>query len=142
METTKENGKQTTSQPNEKRPSTKIEINKDELKSLVHKFYKGKDIKVYGATKLEDPGKSKKAILVKCSYCNKEIEKTIINYHKESHPTKILDWLFLGSYNNATNFKELNYADIKYILNCAGECKNLFQENFKYKHLKLSVNIS
>lgn len=76
-----------------------------------------------------------------CSFCNKEIECCIINYHMESHPSKILDWLYLGSYNNATNKKELGYINIKYILNCALECKNLFPSDFTYKQLPLSVSI-
>jgi protein phosphatase slingshot len=73
-----------------------------------------------------------------CNYCRKEIDSVIFKYHIESHPTKIFDWLYLGSYNNATNKKELEYVDIKYILNCATECKNLFSEDFVYKKLNLS----
>jgi dual specificity MAP kinase phosphatase len=49
--------------------------------------------------------------------------------------------LYLGSYNNATNKKELDYANIKYILNCAEECRNLFDKDFIYMKLHLSDNL-
>ena len=38
-----------------------------------------------------------------CEYCGKEVDKLIFNSHSETHPTKILEWIYLGSYNNALN---------------------------------------
>jgi hypothetical protein len=78
---------------------------------------------------------------IKCSFCSLELESKFYKLHLESHPSKILDWLYLGSYNNATNKKELSSIKVKYVLNCAKECKNLFEKEFTYMHLKLSVLI-
>jgi hypothetical protein len=76
-----------------------------------------------------------------CDYCGKEIETLILQDHQSSHPSKILDHLYLGSYNNAVNDKELKYAGINYILNCAIECENTFQkeEGFTYKKFDFEV---
>ncbi len=67
------------------------------------------------------------------------MDKIAFNNHVESHPSKVLDWLYIGSYNNATNKKELELFNIKYIINCAKECLNLFPDEINYKHFKLSV---
>jgi predicted metal-binding protein len=75
-----------------------------------------------------------------CPICNQNIEANMYNTHVDSHPSKILDWLYIGTYNNATNKKELDNLDIKCILNCARECNNLFQKELEYLHLKLAVN--
>ncbi len=77
----------------------------------------------------------------KCSFCGLEVESKLYKLHLESHPSKILEWLYIGSYNNATNKKELSSISVKYVLNCAKECRNLFEKDFTYKHLKLSVRI-
>lgn len=117
-----------------KKGENKIKIEKaTNLKKISSK---SKEKKSY--PKLSYSGKSK---TIKCDFCGKEMEKEIMKNHKESHPSKIFDWLYLGSYNNALNKKELQFANIKYILNCARECKNLFESDFKYKHFNLSVKI-
>lgn len=114
---------------------------KDEIKEAAVKINKGKKNQVYKAKNIQSKinEKSNQSEPMTCLYCSKEIETSIFKYHMESHPSKILDWLYLGSYNNATNKKELEYAGIKYIVNCAQECKNLFEKDFNYKHFKLSV---
>jgi hypothetical protein len=111
---------------------------KEELIQAAEKINKGKKSQIYKAKniqKISTPSSNPQM----CSYCNKEVETSIFKYHMESHPSKILDWLYLGSYNNATNKKELEYANVKYVVNCAQECKNLFEKDFTYKHFKLSV---
>jgi len=35
--------------------------------------------------------------------CNKNISSSIYKYHKESHPSKIFEWLYIGGYSNAMN---------------------------------------
>ena len=113
----------------------------EEIKQKAESFNKDKKVKIFKGKNFKkdtnDSSPPKKTI---CSFCNKEIESTIFKYHIESHPSKILDWLYLGSYNNATNKKELEYVNVKYIMNCAQECKNLFEKDFTYKHFKISVN--
>ncbi len=98
----------------------------------LHRIIEAKDLKFDRTKKQEIKTKL-------CDFCNREIEDISFEPHKRSHPSKIFDWLYLGSYNNATNRKELNYANVKYILNCAQECRNLFKDGFTYKHFQLSV---
>ena len=56
-----------------------------------------------------------------------------------SHPSRIFNWLYLGSHRNACNFKDLKDLKINFILNCAIECedKNLPSE-IKYYHAKIN----
>ena len=76
---------------------------------------------------------------VKCPECLGEIEKNKLNEHLQSiHITEIIDKIFLGSYLSAKNYQELEKKNIKYILNCASECQNLF-ENKNIKYLKLDI---
>ena len=74
----------------------------------------------------------------KCPLCHKEIDKNRINFHMNTHPSKIFDWLFLGCYRNACNKEEIKDLKINYVLNCAFECMESFSNNIKYCHLKLS----
>jgi protein-tyrosine phosphatase len=78
-----------------------------------------------------------KIIFVKCDICDKEIENNKLHIHLESHPGNIDNFIYIGSYFNATNSKELDKLNIKYILNCAIECKNLFEYKFIYKKIDL-----
>ena len=41
----------------------------------------------------------------KCGFCESSVQKILFKSHVESHPTKILDYLYLGSYANAINKK-------------------------------------
>ncbi len=76
---------------------------------------------------------------VKCPECLREIEKNKLNEHLQSnHIIEIIDKIFLGSYLSAKNYQELEKKNIKYILNCASECQNLF-ENKNIKYLKLDI---
>ena len=76
---------------------------------------------------------------VKCPKCSQEIKNNKLKEHlQSSHITEIIDKIFLGSYLSAKNYQELEKKNIKYILNCASECKNLF-ENKNIKYLKLDI---
>ena len=68
----------------------------------------------------------KDIIEIKCPYCGNEVEKKKLNLHLEIHPSKVFDWLYVGGYNTATKKADLEKMNIKYILNCATECMNLF----------------
>lgn len=58
--------------------------------------------------------------------------------NQTSHqPSKILDWLYIGNYQNAMDKKELKSLKIKYVLNCASECQSIQDKDFKFKHLKI-----
>ena len=74
----------------------------------------------------------------KCHLCNKEIKNYIYKFHVNLHPSKIFNWLFLGSYRNACNKQEIKDIGINYVLNCAIECMESFPAGIKYCHLKLS----
>ena len=81
--------------------------------------------------------KDKKQIMEKCSICGEEIEKKELMSHMEIHPSKVFDWLYIGGYNIATKKSELEKLNIKYILNCAVECINLFENDYKYCKLDI-----
>jgi hypothetical protein len=44
-----------------------------------------------------------KAKETNCNYCKMNVNSDFYRIHSDSHPSKILDWLYLGSYNNALN---------------------------------------
>ena len=54
------------------------------------------------------------------------------------HPSKIFNWLYLGSYRNACDKQEIKDIGINYVLNCAIECMESFPTGVKYRHLKLN----
>ena len=80
-------------------------------------------------------------LLVKNTYCPKcgqDIKNNKLKEHLQTnHITEIINRIFIGSYQNAKNYEELEKNNIKYILNCASECKNLFEDKIKY--LKLDI---
>lgn len=75
----------------------------------------------------------------KCQLCHKPIEAYLYKCHYYSHPTQILNWLFLGTIKNANNLEEIKDLGIKYILNCANDvqCKNI-SNYIKYCQLNLT----
>jgi len=73
-----------------------------------------------------------------CPVCHKEKEINKYAYHISLHPSKILDWLYLGSYRNACDTKDIKNLGINYVLNCAVECKESFPPDVTYCHLKLT----
>ena len=78
------------------------------------------------------------SIIVKCPKCSQEIRNNKLKEHLQSnHIIEIIDKIYIGSYLNAKNFQELESNNIKYILNCTSECKNLFEDKIKY--LKLDI---
>ena len=73
-----------------------------------------------------------------CPKCGQEIKNNKLKEHLQSnHITEIIDKIFIGSYLNAKSYEELEKNNIKYILNCASECKSLFEDKIKY--LKLDI---
>jgi len=73
-----------------------------------------------------------------CPLCHKEIENYRYRMHYRSHPSKIFNFLFLGSYKNACDKKEIKLLGINYVLNCAVECLESFPSEVKYCHLKIN----
>ena len=73
-----------------------------------------------------------------CPKCSQNINNNKLKEHLQSyHITEIIDRIYIGSYLNANNFEELEKNNIKYILNCAIECKNIYEDKIKY--LKLDI---
>ena len=74
-----------------------------------------------------------------CPQCHALIESHLYKIHvKNVHLSQILSWLYLGSFANACDLDELKRNNIKYILNCAVECKNEnLPSDIKELHLKL-----
>jgi len=71
-----------------------------------------------------------------CPICHKYIETHLLKIHMNIHLSQILNWLFLGNFENACDIKELRRNNIGYILNCAIECKNkVLPKSIKELHL-------
>ena len=65
-----------------------------------------------------------KKIKKECDICHKIIDSHLFKIHYNSHPSKIFNWLYLGSFANARDITELKFNGINKILNCAIECHN------------------
>ena len=75
---------------------------------------------------------------IKCDICSRCIDSHLFKMHYNSHPTEILNWLYLGTYANASDIRELRKMKINYILNCAYECSNKnLPKDMKQLHLKI-----
>ena len=90
-------------------------------------------------SKQNNKAKNKTKIPIeKCPKCLKEIEKNKLKEHLQTfHITEIIDKIYIGSYDNAKDKDELEKNNIKYVLNCASECNNIFEDKIKY--LKLEI---
>ncbi|XP_053284078.1 protein phosphatase Slingshot homolog 3 [Pleuronectes platessa] len=67
-------------------------------------------------------------------YIDNEILVTMAQMDK---PSKILDFLYLGSEWNAANFEELQKNNVGYILNVTREIDNFFPESFTYMNIRV-----
>jgi protein-tyrosine phosphatase len=74
----------------------------------------------------------------RCELCKKLVDNFLYKLHYFSHPSQILNWIFLGNARNANNIEEIINFRIAYVLNCALEVydKNL-PKHIKYCHIKL-----
>ena len=113
---TNSNSKEKESETKNNKARNKLDIIKDPSKSLLS-----------GGPKKE------------CPQCHALIESHLYKIHvKNVHLSQILSWLYLGSFANACDLDELKRNNIKYILNCAVECKNEnLPSDIKELHLKL-----
>ncbi|KAF1384650.1 hypothetical protein PFLUV_G00122400 [Perca fluviatilis] len=67
-------------------------------------------------------------------YIDNEILVTMAQMDK---PSKIFDYLYLGSEWNAANFEELKKNNVGYILNVTREIDNFFPESFTYMNIRV-----
>ncbi|XP_061786303.1 protein phosphatase Slingshot homolog 3 isoform X1 [Nerophis lumbriciformis] len=67
-------------------------------------------------------------------YIDNEMLVTMAQMDK---PSKIFDYLYLGSEWNAANFEELQKNNIDYILNVTREIDNFFPESFTYMNIRV-----
>ena len=82
-----------------------------------------------------------KMIKKECEICHRLIDSHLFKIHYNSHPSKIFNWLYLGSFSNACDVNELKFNGITHILNCAIECHNTkLPDNIKELHLKIKDN--
>ena len=136
----------------EKSIKNEQKINKYEPKNII-KFEKLKKLKKkvkYDLTKINDEESKQERInnilygipymneKKECELCHKLVASHTYKFHFYSHPSKILNWLFLGTFKNANNLDEINTFGIKHILNCAIEIipKNI-PNNIKYCHINM-----
>ena len=74
----------------------------------------------------------------KCELCKKLIDNFLYKLHYLSHPSQILNWIYLGNSKNANNNEDLSNFRISYVLNCAKEVHDRNLPKFiKYCHLQL-----
>jgi protein phosphatase slingshot len=79
-----------------------------------------------------------KMIKKECNICHKLIDSHLFKIHYNSHPSKIYNWLYLGSFSNACDINELKINKINIILNCASEChNNKLPKDIQEMHLKI-----
>jgi len=76
--------------------------NNEEKGSNAHKFS--------GKISLVDAPKKE------CEICHKFIETHLLKIHLNSHPSQIFNWMFLGTYLNASDIKELRRIGINYTI--------------------------
>jgi len=55
----------------------------------------------------------------------------------EEDATQILDYLYIGSVDNAKNRQLLDKLQIKCVLNVSAQCENYFPTDFEYHHCKI-----
>ncbi|MCI4379612.1 hypothetical protein PGIGA_G00230180 [Pangasianodon gigas] len=67
-------------------------------------------------------------------YIDNEMMVTMAQMDK---PSKILEYLYLGSEWNAANFEELQKNNVGYILNVTMEIDNFFPESFTYMNIRV-----
>ncbi|XP_061755899.1 protein phosphatase Slingshot homolog 3 isoform X2 [Nerophis ophidion] len=67
-------------------------------------------------------------------YIDNEMLVTMAQMDK---PSKIFDYLYLGSEWNAANFEELQKNNVGYILNVTREIDNFFPESFTYMNIRV-----
>ena len=80
---------------------------------------------------------------IKCHICSKPIQSHLLQIHINAHPSQVFNWLYLGTFTNACDIEELRRMNIKYILNCAIECKNeTLPKDIKELHLKIRDNVN
>ena len=73
-----------------------------------------------------------------CELCHKPIYSHLYRVHYNSHATEIFKWLYLGTFDNALDVKELRRIKATHVLNCAIECtNNNLPRNIKELHLKI-----
>ena len=73
-----------------------------------------------------------------CSICHEFIESYLFKIHVNIHPSEIFKWMYLGTFESASNVSDLRKLGIKYILNCAYDCKNTqLPKDITELHLKV-----
>ena len=104
-----------------------ININKKETK-----------VKEFSRRKYKSSNLLSKIMKKECEICHKLIDSHLFQIHFNSHPSRIFDWLYLGTFSNACDIEELKRYNINYILNVALECQNSKLPSYIYElHLKI-----
>jgi protein-tyrosine phosphatase len=65
---------------------------------------------------------------------------TLSFYRRWDVPSQILPWMYLGDAQHSSRRKTIDSLNIRYIVNCAGDCDNHFitDRNMKYLHIRVS----
>ena len=104
-------------------------------KNKINKYKCKNNKRTYISRKRKSSSPSNKK---ECDICHKLFDTSSFQIHYNTHPTKILDWLYLGTFTNARDAEDLKRNNITNIINVALECNNKkLPENINEFHIKI-----
>jgi protein-tyrosine phosphatase len=75
---------------------------------------------------------------MQCGFCSKfMLSPQLLLEHRDTHPSQLLDHLWLGNEMNASEKETLQELNVTRILNAADDAKIFHEKDFEYKHLQL-----
>ncbi|XP_060783205.1 protein phosphatase Slingshot homolog 3 [Neoarius graeffei] len=121
---------------NNKGPSTERESVEREIKAQLRDIMRTVDLENVTSKQVRSALESKMGLDMKNykEYIDNEMMVTMAQMDK---PSRILDYLYLGSEWNAANFEELQKNNVGYILNVTMEIDNFFPESFTYMNVRV-----
>lgn len=73
----------------------------------------------------------------------KSASEDLLNFHQKAPLAKIGDQLFLGSYEDASNYSKLKEHNIEAIINCSPiSCPNVFQSRKEFQYFNFELQDS
>uniref|UniRef100_A0A671NXL9 Protein phosphatase Slingshot homolog 1 n=2 Tax=Sinocyclocheilus anshuiensis TaxID=1608454 RepID=A0A671NXL9_9TELE len=118
------------------RSSSNRESVEREIKAQLRDIMRTEDLENITSKQVRTSLESKIGIDMKDykEYIDNEMMVTMAQMDK---PSRILDYLYLGSEWNAANFEELQKNNVGYILNVTMEIDNFFPESFTYMNIRV-----
>ncbi|XP_076877126.1 protein phosphatase Slingshot homolog 3 isoform X2 [Brachyhypopomus gauderio] len=116
--------------------STEREAVEKEIKAQLRDIMRSEDLENITSKQVRSSLETRIGIDMKNykEYIDNEMMVTMAQMDK---PSKILDYLYLGSEWNAANFDELHKNNVGYILNVTMEIDNFYPESFTYMNVRV-----